>query len=246
MLKFSSLFVFIKGIFSNDVTKYKELYFPNMRSNENLKDNSLYLQSAVEQVNHLSDYCALNKDSRILDFGCGQGRLVNGIFSLKKSFHSYIGIDTNIKSINWCNRWLSRYSDKFRFIFLPAFNARYNQKADGLKSLPFSEDNFDIIFLNSVFSHMLSSDITFYLNEFNRILSENGRIYLTAFIEENVPPEIENPENYIDESSGRLHRVRYEQKFFFELVSQSGFKVETFLHQEISRTKQSVVILQKN
>ena len=40
---------------------------------------------------------------------------------------------------------------------------------------------------------MLSDDVIFYLKEFNRILKPGGRVYMTAFVEENVPEEEENP-----------------------------------------------------
>ena len=92
---------------------------------------------------------------------------------------------------------------------------------------------------------MLSKDIIFYLNEFNRILIKGGIVYMTAFIEEGVADVEENPNGYIDNSSGRLHRVRYEKDFFFKLVEDAGFKINNFLHQEIKRTKQSVLIIEK-
>lgn len=238
----------LKKVFNfryNRAIQYKNLFLPDFRSNENLNHNAAYLQSAINQIDHLVDYCDLTKDSRILDFGCGQGRLLNGITHLQKKFSTYEGLDTKMDSINWCNRWLSDYTGKFEFIYLPAFNARYNKTANGLMPLPFDEAQYDIIFLNSVFSHMLSDDIIFYLNEFYRVIQRGGMIYLTAFIEENVCEIEENPDNYIDESSGRLHRVRYEKNFFYNLVQDAGFKINNFMHHEIDRTKQSVLIIEK-
>ena len=230
---------------SNTAIHYQDLFLPDFRSNENLNNNSEYLQSAIEQVEHLEKLCNLSEDTKLLDFGCGQGRLVNGIQYLQKNISIYTGIDTDGYSIRWCNKWLTNYGDIFSFIYLPAFNARYNKNADGLTILPFENKIFNIVFLNSVFSHMLSKDIIFYLNEFNRVLIKGGRVYLTAFIEEGVVDVEENPNDYIDNSSGRLHRVRYEKDFFFKLVEDAGFKVNNFLHQEIKRTKQSVLIIEK-
>ena len=229
----------------NKAVKFKNLFLPDNRSNENLNDNSLYLVSSVQQVNHLIDYCKLNHKTRLLDFGCGQGRLFNGITYLDIKYKKYVGIDTNLISIKWCKKWLSRYSNVGFFIHLPAYNARYNKTAGEKSSIPFPKKSFDLIFLNSVFSHMLTNDIIFYLNDFNRILSKSGIVYLTAFIEKNVPNVEENPENYIGNSSGRLHRVRYEKNFFCSLVKDAGFSIKYFLHQEIERTKQSVLIIEK-
>tara|TARA_B100000767_G_C19620777_1_gene473944 strand:- start:562 stop:888 length:327 start_codon:yes stop_codon:yes gene_type:complete len=103
-----------------------------------------------------------------------QGRLVNGIQYLQKNISIYTGIDTDGYSIRWCDKWLTNYGDIFSFIYLPAFNARYNKNADCLTILPFENKNFNIVFLNSVFSHMLAKHIIFYLNEFNRVLMREG------------------------------------------------------------------------
>jgi hypothetical protein len=73
-----------------------------------------------------------------------------------------------------------------------------------------------------------------------------GYVYLTAFIEENVPDVVENPENYLGVSSGRLHRVRYEKGYFASLVKKAGFRCKEFLPKKIVRTGQSVVILNKS
>jgi len=101
---------------------------------------------------------------------------------------------------------------------LPAENARYNPTEKGLKALPYKKNEFNLIFLNSVFSHMLTTDIKFYLSEFYKVLNMNGKVYLTAFIEENVPNVEENPKDYLNKSVGALHRVRYEKEFFYSLV----------------------------
>jgi ubiquinone/menaquinone biosynthesis C-methylase UbiE len=125
---------------------------------------------------------------------------------------------------------------------LPAHNARYNIAAENLQKLPFEANTFDLVFLNSVFSHMMTKDVLFYLNEFKRTLKPNGILYVTAFVEENVPEVEENPENYLGESKGYLHRVRFEKQFFTDLFVKTGFTIKVFTHQHITRTKQSVII----
>ena len=89
---------------------------------------------------------------------------------------------------------------------------------------------------------MVTDDVRFYLIEFHRLLKTGGKMYVTAFIEEDVPEIEKNPPHYIEESTGPLHRVRYENRFFLHLIEETGFLVEKFEHQKISRTKQSVVV----
>ncbi|GAA0191689.1 hypothetical protein GCM10009122_54240 [Fulvivirga kasyanovii] len=228
----------------NQTISYKGLNLPNFRTNQQLSSNEDYLNSGIEQVDFLKEKGLLTNSSKILDFGCGQGRLANTLEYTNTPFSSYTGIDTDKKSIDWCNKNL-RYKDAYNFIHLSAHNARYNKRAEGLQELPFDKDSFDLIFLNSVFSHMLTNDIQFYLNQFNRVLHKNGAVYLTAFVENDVPDVEENPQNYIAESTGALHRVRYEKNFFISLMENANFRLHGFYHQQIDRTKQSVVILKK-
>lgn len=225
---------------------YEGLYLPGFRENQGLSEDDKYLESIKEQLDHLSDNFNFKSNTVILDFGCGQGRLANGLQAQNRPFKSYYGIDTHKKSVDWCNKWLTKYNSKFNFIHVPASNARYNRQADSLKSLPFGKNTFDLIFLNSVFSHMLTDDVIFYLNEFNRTIKDNGVLYITAFVEENVPEVQENPENYIGSNKGSLHRVRFEKKFFLSLFEKTGFSIELFAHQHIKRTRQSVIIARKS
>lgn len=218
-----------------------------MRTNEGLASNQKYVDSIIEQIDHMKELGILKPLDKILDFGCGQGRFANGLFYSNTIVKEYYGFDTDSNSINWCNRFLSSYNpDKsFHFVHLNAFNARYNNRAKGLKKIPLDHKKFNLIFLNSVFSHMLIGDIQFYLKEFHRLLEDDGAIYLTGFVEPDVPDMEENPSQYIADSTGPLHRVRYNQLFFFKKIEEAGFKVEKFFHQKIVRAKQSVLILKK-
>jgi SAM-dependent methyltransferase len=231
---------------NEDFVEHEGLKLPIVRSNEDLHSIKDYLSSIQEQIEHLKSLNLINQSSTLLDFGCGQGRLLNGLLYMDFEVRKYIGLDTNKKSIKWCRSRLKSEKFPIKFVYLPSFNARYNKNADGLKKLPFKKDYFDLIFLNSVFSHMLSEDIIFYLKEFHNCLKEEGSIYLTAFVEQNVSDEVENPSNYLSENKGPLHRVRYNKEFFFEIIKKSGFEVIDFYHQHINRTKQSVLILEKS
>ncbi len=224
---------------------YKGLYLPPFRENQGLSDNQEYLQSAVDQLEHLAKFGAFSKETSFLDFGCGQGRIVNGIQFKDLSLKQYWGIDTHELSINWCNKWLTKYKKPFSFKHLAAYNARYNKNAKTLATLPFEPEQFNMVFLNSVFSHMVTKDIEFYLDEFSRVMQSGGVLYVTGFVEENVPEMEENPEDYISENHGALFRVRYLKSFYLNMFTERGFTISDFVHQGITRTKQSVVIATK-
>jgi len=63
------------------------------------------------------------------------------------------------------------------------------------------------------------------------VLAPGGRAFLTAFVEEGVPPVSVNPPGYaFARCSGPLHVVRYERGRLDALLSAAGFRVDRFEH----------------
>lgn len=225
--------------------KYGNIFLPKKRSNENLADNEEYIRATIQQIDEIQQFCSLTPYTHILDFGCGQGRFANGLIAKNQNIGSYCGIDTQAESIKWCKHYIEKNHPNFTFLHLPAYNARYNSSIKTRPELPLNSNSYNLAVLNSVFSHMLVDDVRFYLSQLFQLLKKDGMVYLTSFIEEDVPQVEENPENYIQSSVSPLHRVRYEKSFFFELVKLAGFNIISFQHQHFKRTKQSVVIAKK-
>ena len=126
-----------------------------------------------------------------------------------------------------------RHDPHFQFLHIDVLNERYNK--DGTVSqeemkLPYEDSSFDIIYLYSVFSHLLQRDIEAYLKEFIRLLRPKGSLFLTAFVEDNVPEVEENPSDYQRGCKGRLHCMRYERSFFDRMVQSHGFAIDHFVH----------------
>lgn len=230
----------------DQVRRYGSLNLPLIRSNENLSEDADYVNSAVEQVDELTRYTSIGASSRILDFGCGQGRFANGLLARALQVERYCGVDAQMESIEWCQKWISEPHPEFEFVHVAAHNERYNAGAELRPRIPVEDESFDIAFVNSVFSHMLANDVVHYLLEIHRALRERGLLYLTAFLEDDVPNVEENPHSYLGRlSSGRLHRVRYERSYFLGLINTSGFELAGFRYRGIERTKQSVVVGRK-
>jgi hypothetical protein len=75
---------------------------------------------------------------------------------------------------------------------------------------------------------MKIDNIKLYLNEFRRLLEPSGKIFLTAFVEENVPDMEINPPNYKMTWSGPLHCVRYNKEFFESIFLNYNFNIDKF------------------
>ena len=167
----------------------------------------------------------------LLEIGCGPGRLPIGLLRRVGAIKWYQGIDVDRKAIEWCTRFISRYHPTFRFEAIDARHERYNpagQSMDERFSLAFAAESFDLIYLHSVFASMVENDVRVYAREFRRLLKPDGQVFLTAFVEEDVPPVTLNAEGYIMPCRGPLNVVRYERTFFFSLFTDHGLRVERF------------------
>jgi cyclopropane fatty-acyl-phospholipid synthase-like methyltransferase len=211
------------------------------------KDDHYYLKSAEGEANRLVEHFQCTSDSRVLDIGCGQGRLPIGIIR-KLGSVNYTGIDVDSSSIDWCTQYIEQNNTSFRFKHLDLHNERYNKKgikADEQFRFDLESKSVDIIYLYSVFSHTTEEDFRAYLKDFSRILDDNGKIFFTTFIEEDVPNFSINPENYQLKCSGPLHIVRYEKEYIFSILKEFGYSIIHFTHRN-ETNGQSGVYLSKN
>jgi len=195
------------------------------------KDDDYYIQSAENEANRLIEHLKCSSDSRVLDIGCGQGRLPIGILRVIGEI-DYLGIDIHKPSIDWCKKFIEKYYISFKFQHLNLYNERYNKRGVKINDtfrFKIETNSIDIIYLFSVFSHITEDDMRVYLKEFSRILSENGKIFFSTFVEEDVPNVTINP-NYRLKCSGPLHIVRYRKKYLFSVLSEFGFSVLEYIH----------------
>ena len=106
---------------------------------------------------------------KILDFGCGNGRLLE-VFREKNA--KYIGADFSLNLINLARNKYKAEVDAGKADFI---------KLDGLK-LPFPDRSFDAIYSIAVLHHIPSvQKREELLAEFSRILKPNGKIIITVW-----------------------------------------------------------------
>ena len=106
---------------------------------------------------------SLVEGSRILDFGCGSGRMIRHLNHLTDSCEIW-GTDISAECIYWCKQYLS-----------PTFHCATTTT---IPHLPFEDRYFNLIYCGSVFTHI--DDLAdAWLLELRRVLSPQGRLYLT-------------------------------------------------------------------
>ncbi len=125
----------------------------------------------------------------VLDVGCGQGRMARPMAGWLEG--NYRGIDIAKDGIGWCQ---SRYKDVPNFTFLHGnvHNARYNPGGDIMAKdyrFPFTEGQFDRVFLTSVFTHMFKDDVENYLAEIARVMKPGGKCLISWYLWDGPPKQ---------------------------------------------------------
>lgn len=121
----------------------------------------------------------------VLDAGCGVGRMAVHLTGYLNEKGSYEGFDIAPEGIAWCRENItSRYSN-FHFQVADIYNKRYNpkgkQKAHTYR-FPYNDESFDLVFLASVFTHLLPGEMEHYISEISRVLKNGGRCIISYFL----------------------------------------------------------------
>jgi SAM-dependent methyltransferase len=107
----------------------------------------------------------LNSPVRILEWGCGPGRVIRPLGQCLGSKAELVGADCDAKTIRWCK---SNLPDLSFF------------QCGELPPLPFGPDAFDACYCISVFTHLSSDRMTNWLTELARVLKPGGLLVFTT------------------------------------------------------------------
>lgn len=133
----------------------------------------------------LLDLGGLQPGSRVLDVGCGIGRVAVPLTSYLDDQGSYEGFDIVKSAITWCTRKIHSRFPNFRFTHVDLKNDLYNLGTDREARdfvFPYEDGEFDLVFLTSVFTHMVLADVENYLEQIHRVLKPGGSCFATFFL----------------------------------------------------------------
>jgi SAM-dependent methyltransferase len=143
-----------------------------------------FVATGDEFLQHFTGIAGLTAGERVLDIGCGIGRMARPLTRLLDGDGSYDGFDVNAEGIAWCRANYGAHP-RFRFVAVDLFNRRYNP--GGARSatdvaFPYGDGAFDLAIATSVFTHLLADEADHYLAEAARTLAPGGRLLSTWFL----------------------------------------------------------------
>jgi len=146
--------------------KWTSLKYRKLRS-EDRWFYSHFVTAANEIGDHLSRFVRLDQ-SRVLDFGCGDGFTALGVmrFDLKE----VVGVD-----LNMAYHYLPEISQRYLGTDKLPENLSFQQVHEG-ESLPFENNSFNAIYAWSVLEHV--QDIDGVMSELHRVLAPEGILFI--------------------------------------------------------------------
>ena len=132
----------------------------------------------------LVTHAALGRQSQVLEIGCGCGRTAYALAE-KLDYLDFTGMDIEKTSLQSCQNSTVLARNGFHFDYLDVQNDEYNPEGKSEAStyiFPYDANSRDVIFLVSVFTHMLTVDVENYIAEISRMLRPGGVCMVTVFL----------------------------------------------------------------
>ncbi len=161
-------------------------YATRARSNGTVRQfgGQRFVREGRYLVELLREHAGVDASSEVLEIGCGCGRMALPLADVLESGH-YLGMDIDGKALRACTEHSRLQASGFQFQLVDVFNGVYNptgtQSAETYR-FPLTDCSFDVIFLMSVFTHMLPDAVANYISEIARLLKPGGRCQFSAFL----------------------------------------------------------------
>jgi len=208
----------------------------------------------------------LQQHHRVLDVGCGIGRMAVPLVDFTGTKGSYEGFDIVKKGIVWCQKHISAKHPNFRFMHVGLHNELYNtndrQQAKNFV-FPYEDAEFDFVFLTSVFTHLMPPDTAQYIAEISRVLKPGGTCFCTFFLLNTESKALlANGSSFMkfdfDHGNYRLHsqkvetaNVAYKEEYILSLLAKNNMQLKSLHYGQWSARKeyfdyQDILVAQKS
>ncbi len=148
-----------------------------------------FTATGEEHLHYFIEYGKLRPGHKVLDVGCGIGRMALPLTHYLSAQGAYYGFDPTAAGVNWCIAHISSRFPNFHFEVADLHNEFYNPLGKYQPAnfrFPYEDNSFDFIFLTSVFTHLFPDAMRNYFSEIGRVLRPGGRSFITYLL---VNPE---------------------------------------------------------
>jgi len=159
-----------------------------------------------EQYEHLGRHkrqqlieLGLTPHSRILDIGCGTGQLAETLVDYLRDDGRYVGTDLAPQAIAFC-------VEKFR-------RANFSFRVNPMTGVDAGGQQFDIIYLSSVFTHMYPPEIKAMLIDLKQAMAPGGLIMADVFVSPHANPVM-----------GSRSKVEINESYLMSLIADTGLR----------------------
>lgn len=175
----------------------------------------------------------LRAGQKLLDIGCGSGRLAQGLQGWFGS--GYVGVDIMPDLIEYCRKAFPQFRFDLLDLESDLYNPESSQAPEGVQ-LDFPDASFDCITLFSVLTHVTTGVTQRYFDEIHRLLAPGGSVVFTCFLLNEELDRSPNPD----------HRFpyAYDSGCFYEneaVVSEAVAYRADAMNEMLSAAKLSVV-----
>jgi len=203
-----------------------------------------FIEIGEEFLHHFTKIGGLKPADRVLDVGCGIGRMAIPLTDFLTE-GSYEGFDIVPVGIKWCQEKITKKYPNFNFQLADIYNKIYHREGKYKAAeyvFPYRDNEFDFIFLTSVFTHLLPPDMENYLAEIARVAKKDGACFITYFLlNDESRSKIESGSSTLDfkyERDGCLmvseefpeSAIAFEEQFVKDLFGKYGLKINEPVH----------------
>ncbi len=175
----------------------------------NFVGDSDFVTTGEEFRRHFHELAGLRPQDRVLDVGCGIGRMARVLATELEPPGTYDGFDVVAAGVEWCQVHYARPGATrapFRFVHADLHHPMYNpggtSSAESYR-FPYAEDSFDLVIATSVFTHLLAAAADHYLDELARVLAPGGRALTTwLLLDPAAPPTDAATWSFVPSSDG--------------------------------------------
>ena len=220
-----------------------------------------YKEVGHEFLSHLVSLGRLAPHERVLDIGCGPGRLAHELEGFLGPAASYTGIDPNRECIDWLAD-AYKYRPDFEFEHVDLRNGLYNPGGTvdpATWRFPVLEATHDAVTMFSVMTHLLPDAVEHYFQEARRVLIPGGWLLTTMFLlDDAARGAIADGSAIIrfGPDDGRValvdpdlpeQAIAYDQEWVLDRISEAGFATVgirhgTWVPRGTGRTLQDIVV----